>query len=147
MKVIKAILSFLGIGAGGFSIYASNVMMQMECGSTEWDMMYGGDAYTGIQNAAAQAANNVKDFAELTRVGFAEAFFIIGLLMILYFGLKFFEVLSERNAKGKEVESATKEDAVSEKSEQVTETPEGVEQASETPEEVEQEVKIPEGIE
>ena len=99
MKVIKAILSFLGIGAGGFSIYASYIMKQMECGSTEWDMMYGGDAYTGIQNAAAQAANNVKDFAELVRDGFAIAFFVMGLLTILYFGIKFFEVLGEKKIK------------------------------------------------
>lgn len=37
-----------------FSILCSNLRV----GSWEWDKEYGGDAYTGIQNAAAQAANN-----------------------------------------------------------------------------------------
>lgn len=44
-------------------LYASGTtpkqLEDLYTGSYEWDKYYGGDAYTGIQQAAAQAANNV----------------------------------------------------------------------------------------
>ena len=47
--------------------------------STEY---YGGDAYTGIQHAAAYTGQNVKDLAELVRKGFTFLFWLWGLTMI-----------------------------------------------------------------
>ena len=43
---------------------------------------YGGDAFTGIQHAAAYTGENVKDLAEIVRMGFTFLFWIWGLTMI-----------------------------------------------------------------
>jgi hypothetical protein len=63
----------------------------MSTGSWESNSSYGGDAYTGIQNAAAQTANNVQDLAEILKTGMSSALIIFGIAMIAYFGLKFFK--------------------------------------------------------
>ena len=66
-KKIKTILLGLGILSFvfAFMIFVANV------GYNESDEYYGGDAYTGIQQAAAQTANNVVDLAELLQCGLA----------------------------------------------------------------------------
>ena len=63
----------------------------MSTGSWESNSSYGGDAYTGIQNAAAQTANNVQDLAEILKTGMSSALIIFGIAMIAYFGLKLFK--------------------------------------------------------
>lgn len=62
-EAICAALSVIGVGAGFYSLIlglsSSAQALQMDKGNLESFSTYGGDAYTGIQNAAAQTANNV----------------------------------------------------------------------------------------
>ncbi len=44
--------------------------------------MYGGDAYTGIQNAAAMTSRNVKELAEIVKFGFGSVLFVMGLTLV-----------------------------------------------------------------
>lgn len=41
--------------------------------------MYGGDAFTGIQNAGAQTSENVKDLAKIVQFGFGSVLLVAGL--------------------------------------------------------------------
>lgn len=50
-------------------------------GEYEDEEIYGGDAYTGIQNAAATTANNVSSLIDLNSDGFREIFKLIGVLV------------------------------------------------------------------
>ena len=61
------------------SIVFAIVCFNMEVGNTEWFETYGGDAYTGIQNAAAQTANNVIKTNTCIKTIGGFAFIIIGL--------------------------------------------------------------------
>lgn len=44
--------------------------------------MYGGDAYTGIQNAAAATSKNVKELANIVQFGFGSILLVMGLCLI-----------------------------------------------------------------
>lgn len=57
---------------------------------------YGGDAYTGIQNAAAQTANNLTNVAEIAKDGIGYLLIAIGLISVFYFSIKLFERKQER---------------------------------------------------
>ena len=46
--------------------------------------MYGGDAYTGIQNAAAITSRNVKELASIIQFGFGSILLVMGLGFIGY---------------------------------------------------------------
>lgn len=87
----KLICSIIGAIGGFISIILGFVVSGMSTGSWESNSSYGGDAYTGIQNAAAQTANNVQDLAEILKTGMSSALIIFGIAMIAYFGLKFFK--------------------------------------------------------
>ena len=50
-------------------------------GSWESYKEYGGDAYTGIQNAAAQSANNIRYLVSICRFGFGSILLIAGLFL------------------------------------------------------------------
>ena len=52
----------------------------------EQSSMYGGDAYTGIQNAAAMTSKNVKELASIVQFGFGSVLLVSG-LTLLAFGL------------------------------------------------------------
>lgn len=41
--------------------------------------MYGGDAFTGIQNAGAQTSENVKELANIVKFGFGSVLLVTGL--------------------------------------------------------------------
>ncbi len=90
-RVGKMICSIAGAVGGFISIILGFVVSGMSTGSWESNTSYGGDAYTGIQNAAAQTANNVQDLAEILKTGMSSALIIFGIAMICYFGLKFFK--------------------------------------------------------
>lgn len=79
LKKIKAV--FL-ITIGGIAIICGIVCFLADTGTFERQTSYGGDAYTGIQNAGAITANNVKCVAQLTSLGFGFAFLITGLILI-----------------------------------------------------------------
>lgn len=66
---MKKLSNIVGIISGMISIVFSFVVKGMSIGYYEQNYTYGGDAYTGIQNASAQAANNVQDLADLVRTG------------------------------------------------------------------------------
>ncbi len=66
----------------------------MGTGDYETYITYGGDAYTGMQNASAQAANNVKALAEIVSMGFGALFLIISSVLFAlgkYYGGKVLE--------------------------------------------------------
>ena len=44
--------------------------------------MYGGDAYTGIQNAAATTSKNVRDLAGIVQFGFGSILLVMGLTLV-----------------------------------------------------------------
>lgn len=69
---------------GLVSTVLSIVCFALDTGSWESSKSYGGDAYTGIQNAAAQTANNVQDAAAIMKFGFGSVLLIAGLTLILF---------------------------------------------------------------
>lgn len=82
-KNINIILNCIGIFLGGVMIIIS--LSSSFSGNTVIDKMYGGDAYTGMQNAMADAANNIDSVAdglEFTVRGFGT---VSGLLVIIHY--------------------------------------------------------------
>ena len=43
---------------------------------------YGGDAYTGIQNAAAMTSKNVKELASIVQFGFGSVLLVMGMTLV-----------------------------------------------------------------
>ncbi len=78
----------IGQVTGILSTLSGVYMGNFSCGAYENYKEYGGDAYTGIQNAAAQSANNIQDLAELTRFGFAALLIVLGVIVFCCFGIK-----------------------------------------------------------
>lgn len=73
--------SILVTAIGVLAIILSISCYKMDVGSYERDMTYGGDAYTGIQNAAAQTARNVQETAKIVRFGLGSVLLVSGLLI------------------------------------------------------------------
>ena len=69
------ILIMIGIIAVGLSISC----FSRESLRYEHTTRYGGDAYTGIQNAAAKTSENVKELAEIVKFGFGSILLVMGL--------------------------------------------------------------------
>ena len=79
MKVFRTIILLIaGIVSIGFSIYCFN----MDVGEYCSDSMYGGEAFTGIQNASATAARNVKTLTKVVRTGFGSILLVVGFALI-----------------------------------------------------------------
>jgi hypothetical protein len=74
--------------SGIISVVCGFIVATFSVGSYEWNSSYGGDAYTGIQNAAAQTANNVQNLAEIAKFGMAALLIVLGLAIVCYFGSK-----------------------------------------------------------
>ena len=91
----KAVFSLLGAISGIVSIVFSFVVFGMSNGSFENSKKYGGDAYTGMQNATAQTANNVQDLCELVQTGIGGLLLVVGLALIAYFGSKIYSIYKE----------------------------------------------------
>ena len=68
LLIVLALASFL----------AAILIFGMNTGYYESNISYGGDAYTGIQNAAAQTANNITYMAEILRGSFGTLFALLG---------------------------------------------------------------------
>ncbi len=79
-KNIKSI--FLMI-AGGIAIILSIWCFTMSTGSTSSKNTYGGDAYTGMQNASAQAATNIVDLAAIAKKGFGSILLVAGIVLVI----------------------------------------------------------------
>lgn len=80
MRIVKRILLII---MGVVSICLGTVCLEKETGSRESYSFYGGDAFTGIQQAGAQSANNVCDLAKITRFGFGSVLLVGGFVLII----------------------------------------------------------------
>lgn len=80
--VHKLALKIFGIALGVGALIAAIYIFSMHHGGYENYLSYGGDAYTGIQNAAAQTANNVRSLADIVKAGFGSLFAILGVGLI-----------------------------------------------------------------
>lgn len=78
LKKLKTFSLILGIIAIVFSL----VVFSADVGSYEPTKSYGGDAYTGIQNAAAQAANNIMDVGAAITTAAGAILLVFGVGMI-----------------------------------------------------------------
>ena len=85
---VKGKKSAFGIFSGILSIIFGIITLVQDTGSWESSISYGGDAYTGIQNAAATTANNVQDLAAIVATGLGFLLISIGLITIAYFSFK-----------------------------------------------------------
>lgn len=83
---LAKIISVTGILAGIVSIILAIVLFCMTDGFFTYSATYGGDAYTGIHEATAQAANNIKHLTSIARMGFGSLLLLIGVITICYFG-------------------------------------------------------------
>lgn len=79
----KKLLKIFGIILGVVTIALAIYVFSMRVGYYESSLSYGGDAYTGIQNAAAQTANNVKYVGEMIRSALGSLLLVMGLGMLL----------------------------------------------------------------
>lgn len=82
--MMKKVISILGTITGAISVVLSFVIFDMNVGAYEVSHTYGGDAYTGIQNAAAQTANNIIKVSEILKFGFGCVLLIGGLSLVLF---------------------------------------------------------------
>ncbi len=67
--------------AGLLALYYAGVMKNTGAGSRVYSERYGGDAYTGIQNAAADTANNLVDLIKTEQKGFGALLAVAGLAL------------------------------------------------------------------
>lgn len=70
--------------AGIVSIALSIHCFNMNEGEYRSNSMYGGDAYTGMQNASASAARNVKTLSKIVKSGFGSTLLVCGLTLIAF---------------------------------------------------------------
>ena len=68
---------------GVLAVILAIVCFLLDTGDTERNQYYGGDAYSGIQNAAAQTARNLVALASITKVGFGSILLISGGYLIV----------------------------------------------------------------
>ena len=94
-KLISLIGNLGGIVSGIIAIVFAFNIKGMSIGSYESNEYYGGDAYTGIQQASAQAANNVQDLARIVRTGFFALFLVIGIALICFFITRLIKELAD----------------------------------------------------
>lgn len=95
-SLISLLLYIGGIISGIVSFIFGTTMFGKSSGLYEPSNTYGGDAYTGIQNAAAQTANNLTNVAEIAKDGIGYLLIAIGLISVFYFSIKLFERKQER---------------------------------------------------
>ena len=107
-KLIMIIKNVCGIAIGIIALVKSSSVNGESFYSryTEHNY-YGGDAYTGIQNAAADAANNASDLSGCICAGFSAVLLIAGLILICFCLFKIFEVLSSSIHKNDEIAKET----------------------------------------
>lgn len=74
----------LFIVVGIIAIILALSIIALPTGSSGIFKSYGGDAYTGIQNAAAKTATNVYHVAEILKAGFSGILAVAGLACIAY---------------------------------------------------------------
>ncbi len=78
----------VGILSGILSIIFGIITLKKDAGSYVSSQSYGGDAYTGIQNASAKSANNIQDLAEILKFGLGGLLIVLGIAICCYFFIK-----------------------------------------------------------
>lgn len=86
---MKKILAIAFVVIGLLSVILGLSAYGLDTGYYESSSAYGGDAYTGIQNAAAQTANNVRYVTEAVASVGGSILLVTGLVLILV-GVKAF---------------------------------------------------------
>ncbi len=82
------IIPLIGILSGVVSVILGIVTMLKDTGVYVSSKSYGGDAYTGIQNAAADTAYNVRALTEAMNFGVGSLLIVLGVAIACYFALK-----------------------------------------------------------
>ena len=77
--MVQKFKSIVMIVVGIVAIILSIVCFSFKSLDYERSSMYGGDAYTGIQNAAATTSKNVKELASIVQFGFGSILLVAGL--------------------------------------------------------------------
>ena len=85
----EIVVSVLGILGSILSVIFAFVTYGMSTGSYESNTQYGGDAYTGIQNAAAQTARNLVNLSDIVKFGLGSILLILGICGFCFFVLRF----------------------------------------------------------
>ena len=86
MKRKRRVMDILGIIVGLITaIFGITQMNEGNYIMTVESIKYGGDAYTGIQNAGAVTANNIKMLIEVMEKYFSTFFVILGIFLIIHF--------------------------------------------------------------
>lgn len=91
-KKVKLTLFIL---TGVLSITLAIVAFSMSVGFEQYNVSYNGDAYTGIQNAAAQTSRNIVALCKIVKFGFGSILLVFGIFLIVK-GIVNFN--SERNS-------------------------------------------------
>ncbi|MBR7082203.1 MAG: hypothetical protein IKI49_05845 [Oscillospiraceae bacterium] len=76
-RIFSIIIAIVGIVAIIFGI----ICLCSDSGGYESNEIYGGDAYTGIQNASAQTARNVRVLGNIVKMGFGFVLIVSGLVL------------------------------------------------------------------
>lgn len=94
--IMKLVINVMGVLSGILSIIFGIVVSNEDRGDYVLSNSYGGDAYTGIQNAAADTANNVLASNHIITDGLCFICVSIGLAVIFYFASKLLDVISAK---------------------------------------------------
>lgn len=99
--------SIAGIVVGVISVILSFIVKGQDYSHYEYSSTYGGDAYTGIQNAAASTANNVGYLTDAVTFGFFAVLLVFGLVCIVHFGSKLFAGMENESGTDQKNNSGT----------------------------------------
>ena len=104
-KLRSTVLIVIGIIAIGLSIKCYTI----DDLDYESRSMYGGDAYTGIQNAAAMTSRNVKELASIVQFEFGSVLLVMGLSLL---GVGLTTPMGARNANSEPVPTNVNESPI-----------------------------------
>ncbi len=113
-KGLRIAFSITGIVIGVIIIIVGLVNFNLSYNGTGSKEIYGGDAYTGIQQASAQSATNTYHVLEVVQNFSKIATIITGILVILHYTFELIKVgeIEESSKKKKEDSKETKKTAV-----------------------------------
>ncbi len=96
--IMRLVINAMGVFSGIVSIIMGVIISCKYCGNYAYSNSYGGDAYTGIQNAAADTANNVLASNRIITDGLCFICVSIGLAVIFYFASKLLDTILAKKA-------------------------------------------------
>lgn len=94
-KVLPLIPNAIGV-ISGILCFVFAIISKVTGNASPWfTESYGGDAYTGIQNAATATANNVNELCSIVSSVACMLFIVLGLTLIAFFGGKLVKALKK----------------------------------------------------